>query len=133
VPHTTAAIVCQFAGGGIAQVTACWTTGPDDAALELHGPKASVHIDERAVWIRDRAGTAELLHQPRPANLLGPQIEEFLTTLQTSPAAHVNIARHLPTLAVLEAAYLPPTGQREPGPILDMHELSRPTRPADPD
>lgn len=132
----TASVTCQFADGGIAQVTACWTSGPDDWSLDLHGLKASVHMDERVVTTRDRTGATQLFRQNRPANLLASQIEDFLTTLRTARRrTRATLGEHLGTLAVLEAAYLSArTGQPEsPGPILDMHKRqSRPARPAQP-
>jgi predicted dehydrogenase len=130
----TASIICQFAGGAVAQVTACWTAGPEEWAIHLHGTKSSVHIDDRAVTVRDRTGTTELVRQDRPANPFAPQVEEFLVALRTAPQrVRSTIDEHLPTLAVLEAAYLSArTGQPEsPGPILDMHQRQpRPLRPA---
>ncbi|HOB73277.1 MAG TPA: Gfo/Idh/MocA family oxidoreductase [Phycisphaerae bacterium] len=130
----TASLICQFAGGAIAQITACWTAGPEQAELNLYGLKTCVRIDERTVSVRDRAGTTELHQQDRPANPLAPQIEDFLTTLRTAPKrVRSNLQDHLATMAVLEAAYLSiRTGQPEsPGPILDMHQRqSRPARSA---
>jgi predicted dehydrogenase len=129
----TASVVCQFAGGAMAQVAACWTAGPEEWSLDLHGIKGSAHIDDQSVIVRDRAGTTELLAQARPANLLAPQIEDFLTTVRTSPRRiRSTISEHLAVLAVLEAAYLSArTGEPEsPGPILDMHKRqARPLRP----
>lgn len=119
----TAAVILQFAGGGIAQIAACWTTGPDQWSLDLHGSKSSVHLDDHSVIARDRSAHTELLSQRRPPNLFVPQIEDFLTTLRTAPRRiRSTIADHLPVLAVLDAAYLSVrTGQPEnPGPILDM-------------
>lgn len=126
----TAAVTLQFTGGGIAQVTACWTVGPEENTIDLYGTSGSVHIDDRCVVVRDRSGTRELLRQERTPNLLSPQIEDFLSALRTSPRRiRSTLRQHLPTMAVLEAAYLSArTRQPEsPGPILDMHQ--KPLRP----
>ncbi len=131
----TASMICQFAGGGIAQVTACWTAGSNEAVLDFYGLKACVHVDERTVRLTDRERGDELHRQDRTANQFAPQIEDFLSNLRTAPGRMQSPLRdHLPTLAVLEAAYLSArTGQPEsPGPILEMHERqSRPARPAE--
>lgn len=129
----TAAVICQFASGAIAEITACWTAGPSVWSLDLYGVKASVHVDEAQCILRDRLGEAELHAQPRPANPLIPQIEDFLTTLRTAPRRlRSTVGDHLPVLAMLEAAYLSArTGQPEsPGPLLDMRRRQmRPPRP----
>jgi predicted dehydrogenase len=129
----TASVICQFAGGAIAQITACWTAGPEDWSVNLHGIEASVHIDDHAVSVRDRIGHTETLSQRRPANLLAPQIEDFLAALRSAPRRmRSTLGDHLPVLAVIEAAYLSArTGEPEsPGPILEIHQRqARPPRP----
>jgi len=122
----TAALVCQFAGGGIAVLSACWTAGPDHKSMSLHGLSGSIHIDDSKVEVRDRTGDIEIHRLPRPTNDIEPQVETFLSELATSPRRLRGILRqHLPTLALIEAAYLSAqTGQPEsPSAIFRIHDV----------
>ncbi|GMV97989.1 MAG: dehydrogenase [Phycisphaerae bacterium] len=121
----TAAVILRYAGGGIGQIAASWTIGPDEETLHLHGLKASVRIDRGVVRVRDRRTGDPRAELPRGANPFAPQLEEFLTTLRTSPRKMRSTLReHLPVMAVMQAVYLSArTGQPEsPGPILEMHQ-----------
>lgn len=121
----TAAVIFQYAGGGIAEIVASWTTGPEECWLNLHGLTATARIESAGVTVRDRQTGRELVSQPRAANPYAPQLEEFLTSLRTSPKKMRSMLReHLPTMAVMQAIYLSArTGQPEsPGSILEMHQ-----------
>jgi len=122
----TAGLVCHFAGGGMAVISACWTTGPPDLSLDLYGTNGSIHIDDQQVRLQDRLGETELCRQQRSGDPLQPQIEGFLSELATSPRRiRSTLRQHLPTLAVIEAAYLSArNGQPEsPGTIFEMHNV----------
>jgi len=122
----TAAAVCQFSGGEIALLSACWTAGPQRWVLELHGTEGSVRIDDHHVLLRDRTGRTRIAERKRPANPFTCQIEEFITALRSNVAGLRSIMRqHLPTVAVIQAAYLSArTGQPEsPGTIVEMHDI----------
>lgn len=122
----TAALVCHFTGGGLAVVSACWTSGPAHEALDFHGIGGLLHIDKSKVEVRDRTGETEIHRLPRSENELEPQIEAFLSELASSSRRFRNTLRqHLPTLALIEAAYLSAqTSQPEsPGTILRMHDV----------
>jgi hypothetical protein len=85
-----------------------------------------MRIDDDGVVVCERSGQARLGAQVRSANSLGPQIEEFLTSLRSNPAeVRSTLREHLPTMAVIQAAYLSArTGQPEsPGSILEMHHI----------
>ncbi len=128
----TAALICHFAGGGIAVVSVCWTVGPQHETLDLHGLGGSIHIDSNKVEIRDRTGEIEIHRLLRSENDLQPQIEAFLSELAASSRRFNSTLRHhLPTLALIEAAYLSAqTSQPEsPGTILRMHDVRETTPP----
>ena len=133
----TAALVCEFRGGAIAVISACWSSGPERWELELHGTGGSVHLDRDHVVCRDRTGETQLREQSRPVNPFSPLIEDFLSTLSSNPAnVRSSIREHLPAMAVVQAAYLSArTGQPEsPSTIFEMHDVkeatSRDTRSA---
>jgi predicted dehydrogenase len=122
----TAAIVCQFPGGGAGVISACWTAGPPQMFLHLQGAQQSIQIDADQVVVRDRSGQEEISRQDRPANPLQCQIEEFLSSLCSSPRRmEATLRRHLPTMGVIQAAYLSArTGQPEsPGALFEMHHI----------
>lgn len=125
----TAAVVCQFSNGSVAEIAACWTSGPREWSLEFHGTGGSLHLDESRAVVRDRPGTAELLEQSRAENGFAPLIEEFLSSLRSNPSRmRSTLRQHLPTMAVIQAAYLSArTGQPEsPGTIYHMHDVKGP-------
>jgi predicted dehydrogenase len=122
----TAAVVCHYTGGGIAEVTACWTSGPSCWEIELYGMGGSLRIDGQQVVNRDRAGGQIRVQQKRQDNILTAQVEEFLSQLGGSQKKMLtNVRQHLPTMAVIEAAYLSArTGQPEsPSTIFNMHDI----------
>jgi hypothetical protein len=76
--------------------------------------------------VRDRPGETELSRQPRSPDPLQPQIEGFLSELAASPRRiRATLRQHLPTIVVIEAAYLSArNGQPEsPGTIFDIHDV----------
>lgn len=122
----TGAVICQFGGGAIAVLSGCGTAGPEQWSLDLYGIGGSIHCDREGVMTCDRAGETILVRQARASNPLLPLVEDFLSCLRTSPARlGCTIDKHLPTMAVVEAAYLSArTGQPEsPGRIFDMHDF----------
>lgn len=128
----TAGLVCQYASGAIATISACWTAGPAAWSVELQGTAQSIHIESDHVCVRDRAGTTELARHVRPPNPFSAQVENFLSGLRSHPAHLTSTLRdHLATMAVIQAAYLSArTGQPEsPGTIFEMHKLREPDRP----
>lgn len=125
----TGILVCQYADGGLATVSACWTAGPEAWTLDLHGTRGSVHVDADRVVVLDRTGTRTLVDHERGGNPLLAPIEEFLSSLRVHPGRLVaELATHLPTMAVLHAAYLSArTAERErPAAIFRMHDLDPP-------
>ena len=123
----TAAVVCQFSQGAVAVLGACWTSGPQQHELELHGTLGSIHVDPTGVICRDRSGDTITSRKDRPANPLAASIEDFLTTLRSNPdKLRSTLREHLPTMAVIQAAYLSArTGEPEsPAIIFDMHHVS---------
>ncbi|HSW46775.1 MAG TPA: Gfo/Idh/MocA family oxidoreductase [Phycisphaerae bacterium] len=122
----TAGLVCNFAGGGLAVLGACWTAGPTHKSLDLHGLNGYIRIDDTRVEVRDRTGEIGIHNLPRSANELDPQIDAFLSELASASGRYRGTLRqHLPTLALIEAAYLSAqTGQPEsPAAILRMHDV----------
>ena len=134
-PHDTediAALVCRYSNGALATITACWATGPADCSMDLYGTAGSLHIGLDCVVMTDRAGEHELLRHARPANPLGPQVNEFLSTLCSNPRnLRGTLRQHLPAMATIQAAYLSArTGQPEsPGTIFKMHNVPEPAQP----
>jgi predicted dehydrogenase len=129
----TAAVVCQFAGGGMAVLSACWTAGPQRSEIELFGTAGSIRIDPQRVVCRDRTGDKTLSETARASNPLQAPIENFLASLRSAPERMRSSVRdHLATMAVIQAAYLSArTGQPEsPGNIFEMHDVKLP--PASP-
>lgn len=129
----TAAVVCHFSGGTIATMNVSWTTGPEQWWIELFGTAGSLRVDRDQVLTRDRAGKAVGKPAKRSPNPFLPQIEEFLSRLQTNPrSVRSQLPQHLATMAVLEAAYLSArTGQPEsPSAIFEMHDVEEETTPA---
>jgi predicted dehydrogenase len=125
----TAAVVCQFAGGGVAILSACWTSGPEHSELECYGTGGSIRIDAQRVLCRDRTGEKTLFDQARAANPLLASIENFLSSLRSNPERIRSTVRdHLATMAVVQAAYLSArTGQPEsPSKIFEMHDVKEP-------
>ncbi|HPD30615.1 MAG TPA: Gfo/Idh/MocA family oxidoreductase [Phycisphaerae bacterium] len=123
----TAALICQFSGGAVAAVTACWTSGPERCEIEFFGTGGTLRIDSRCVLCRDRAGERTLAELPRAANPLLASVEDFLSSLKSkSEHFRSSIRDHLATMAVIQAAYLSArTGQPEsPGAILRMHDVN---------
>ncbi len=124
----TAALVCQFTGGAIAVVSACWTSGPQHWVLEAHGTDGSVRIERGCVVCRDRTGKTQLAAQARAANPFVPLVDDFLSTLRSNAAkGRSPLRQHLPTMAVIQAAYLSArTGQPEsPSTIFEMHDVGQ--------
>jgi len=121
-----ATCVLQFPGGGIGAITCCWTTGPAAWHVDLHALSRSVHIDGQTVVVRDRSGQTETARYPRPAMLLLPQVEEFLSALRSNARILSTLRHHLPTLAVMQTLYLSArTGQPEsPGRLAELHRVS---------
>lgn len=122
----TAALICRFMGGGIATISACWTSGPACWRLALHGTRGSVHIDEQRVTLQDRAGVDQGPPLPRPENPFAAQIDGFLQGLRSNPRLlATGLRSHLPTMATMQAAYLSArTGEAEsPGSILRLHAI----------
>jgi predicted dehydrogenase len=122
----TAAVVCQFTGGAIAVISACWTSGPTRTKLEIHGAGGAMHVDATHVRIRDRSGQTEVAAHVRGANPFIPQIETFLSGLSSGKTGMLSaIRQHLATMAVIQAAYLSVrTGQPEsPATIFQMHDV----------
>lgn len=122
----TAAVVCRYANGGLATLSASWSTGPPDWSIDLYGTAASIHIDEQVVVSKDRAGQRELSRSPRASNTLAMQVDEFLGTLRSNPKnLRSTLRQHLPAVATIQAAYLSArTGQPEsPGTIFEMHKV----------
>lgn len=127
----TATAVFRYANGAMATVSACWTASPPTWLIDLKGTQQSLHIDEQWVTLCDREGN-ELSRLDRPANPLAAQIDEFLGTLRSNPRQLPSTLRqHLPTMAVIQAAYLSArTGQPEsPGVIFTMHNVKPPPAP----
>ena len=125
----TAGLVCQFPGGGVAVVTTCWTAGPTATTLGLFGMGASIHIEPERIVVHDRTGTKVLSERERSPNPLQPQVEGFLSELAASPRRiRATLRQHLPTMAVIQAAYLSAqTGQPEsPARFYAMHNLGQP-------
>lgn len=125
----TAGLVCQFPGGGIAVLTTCWTVGPTSTTLTLHGMGASIHIEPDQIVVYDRGGANVLGRRDRSPHPLQPQIEGFLSELAAAPRRiRATLRQHLPTMAVIQAAYLSAqTGQPEsPARLFAMHNLGRP-------
>lgn len=122
----SAAVVCRYAEGGIATLTACRTSGPEQWSLCVRGTGGSLNIEGLDVVVRDRAGQQEILRQKRSANPLIEQVDEFLATLQSNPRKLIRSLReHLPTMAAMQAAYLSArTGHPEtPAIISRMHRV----------
>lgn len=125
----TAVLACEFACGAVASITACWTSGPPRWSLELHGTNGSISVDERRVVVRDRRGETPLGEHLRSANPFAPAIDEFLSALGGNRAnIRSSLVEHLPTMAVIQAAYLSArTGQPEhPQTIFQMHDVKEP-------
>lgn len=122
----TAAVLCQFANGAMAALTACWTSGPRRCEIEFFGTAGSMRIDSQRVVCRDRAGDRILVEMPRAANPLLASIENFLSSLKSTPErVRSSLRDHLPAMAVIQAAYLSArTGQPEsPHKIFEMHDV----------
>lgn len=123
----TAALVGHFASGAIAVVSGSWTTGPDHESLDLYGEAGNLHITPDRVVVRDREGEQARHDLPRPANPLALQIEEFLRTLASGARwVHGTLRQHLPTMALIHAAYLSArTGQPEStNALFAMHNVA---------
>lgn len=121
----TAGMVCQYADGGMAVISACWTAGPDRWYLVLNGIEGSVRFEETRMQAYDRSGEATIEEQQRLGNPFLPPIENFLSQLQSNPRKiQGHLRTHLPTIATIEAAYLSArTGEKEsPERILDVHD-----------
>lgn len=122
----TACVVLRFAGGAMATLSACWTSGPRCQTLELHAVNGSVHILDDEVIVYDRPGERVVQRQVRPADPLRSQIDGFLSEVATSPRrVRSTLRQHLSTVAVMDAAYLSArTGQPEsPGKLLTVHDV----------
>lgn len=125
----TAAVVMRFTGGAMAALNACWTAGPPQWSLDLHGASGSLKIDPGHITCLDRTGQEVYFENPREANPVACQVEEFLTRLQSQPNLRFSSMReHLPAIAVIEAAYLSArTGQPEsPATFFEMHDIRDP-------
>jgi len=128
----TAGLVCQFTGGGVAVLSACWTAGPSLSMIEFYGTEGSIHIDNDHVVARDQTGQTERHRVSRSTDPLRIQIETFLNELSTSPhRIRSTLREHLSIMAVIHAAYLSAqTGQPEmPANIFAVHNVQerRPT------
>ncbi|GMU22449.1 MAG: hypothetical protein AMXMBFR13_25350 [Phycisphaerae bacterium] len=125
----TAAVIFQYTTGAIAQISACWTAGPEESVLELYGTTGSLRVDDRQVALRDRTQGQVIHTQERAPNPLLPQVEDFLSGVRTSPRRlRGTLRQHLPTLAAIQAAYLSSRTRQpeQPGGLLDLHQI--PTR-----
>jgi predicted dehydrogenase len=125
----TAAVTCQFTGGGIAVVNACWTVGPDQWLLEVSGTGGTIRLERTRVVCRDRSGQDVRYQARRADNPFGHSIEDFLSSVRTKSKRIASpLQDHLPTLATIQAAYLSSrTGQPEyPSAIYEMHDVKMP-------
>ncbi|MBI4580865.1 MAG: Gfo/Idh/MocA family oxidoreductase [Planctomycetes bacterium] len=128
----TAAVVCRYANGALATVSASWTTGPADWSVDLCGTGGSIHVDAGNVALRDRTGERDLARHARSVNPLAVQVDEFLSTVCSNPRnLRGTLRQHLPVVATIQAAYLSArTGQPEsPGTIFAMHNVREPLPP----
>jgi predicted dehydrogenase len=127
----TAGVICQYADGGMAVFSACWTAGPDRWYLVLNGIDGSIRFEETRVQAYDRAGVPTIDEQQRSDDPFLPPIEDFLSQLHSNPRKiQGHLRTHLPTVATLEAAYLSArTGEQEsPERILEVHEEPKRSR-----
>ena len=129
-PYATedvAALVCHFGDAGVATVSVSRASGPEGSLLRFHAPGGTLTIDDQRVTVSDRTGTTVIEEHPREGNPLLPAIEDFLGRLRLGRPYRLSstLKEHLPTMAVLQAAYLSmKTGQPEaPGAIVDMHRV----------
>ena len=126
----TAVLACRYTSGALATVTASWGAGPRIWSLDVQGTNRTLRITTQRVSVLDPSG-AELHGAKRPANPLAAQVEEFLGGLAAARRQFAGaIMQHLPTMAMLQAAYLSArTGQPEnPGTILDVHQSGATSR-----
>jgi predicted dehydrogenase len=125
----TAALIARFPGGGVAAISACWTSGRDQSVLVLHAVSGSVRIDDRSVAVCDLRGEAMLPVQKRAVNPFAPQVHEFLASLRLgSPPVPGSLRDHLPTMSVIQAGYLSARTEHaeRPAAIFDMHDTPVP-------
>jgi predicted dehydrogenase len=122
----TAVLICRYASGAIATLSACRTAGPDEWSLRVSAVEGCLEIDAANVVVRDRAGVNELYRQPRTIDPIGQQIDEFIEALQTNRQSLTRRLReHSATMAAMQAAYLSArTGHPEaPSAISEMHRV----------
>lgn len=128
----TAVLTCRYPSGALATISACWTTGPADWSIELFGTGGSLRVDTQFALMRDRTGQQETSRLARSADPLAVQVNEFLSTICSSPRSlRGTLREHLPVVATIESAYLSArTGQPEsPGTIFKIHDVKEPAPP----
>lgn len=116
-------VVCKYSQDRLATITSCRAADKADWTVTLRGSRASARITPQRLRITAPSGGKIVDRRVRNRNRYSAVVTTFATALREIPVATVSSSRdHLPTMAVMQAAYLSTkTGDPEsPTKFLDM-------------
>ncbi|MFH0982605.1 MAG: Gfo/Idh/MocA family oxidoreductase [Planctomycetota bacterium] len=100
-------VVCQYSQDRCATITSCRAADELDWSITLHGAAATARISPRSLRITKLSGERVCETRVRTRNRYSLAVNTFVTSLARPTETLLSASRdHLPTMAVLQAAYL---------------------------
>ena len=102
-----AIVSLRFGPGQVACVTACRGATDPSWEMTLMGTRGTVRLTPEGMMITQRGGAGLQSHTVQTPRRAAPAINTFgLSWLSSEPPFQSTVHEHLPTMAVIEAAYL---------------------------
>lgn len=123
----TASVMLRYPKGVTGVITASWLSQPQEDSFRLHGSTGSATIDTDGLALVGAGQNASVTRPHEPERALAAQIHAVVEAVtEARPPELPTGAQQLPTMAVIEAAYLSArTGQPEsPDDLLRLHGIS---------
>ncbi len=127
----TAIILMRYASGAMASMTTCWLASPSTWRVSVHGERGSLALDETRLTYWGRDGRELSAIDLDVDDRIGLSASDFLQMIAAGETKFPStVSSHLPTMAVIEAAYLSArTGEPEsPLRQFDLQGVSPPPR-----
>ncbi len=131
-PYDTEDVACmtlRYQNGSMATMLAHRRTWPTTWSLVFDGPTGSLRLDADGLTVLAADGTKILSRCLDDRSVYGRQVDGFAQAILTEAKTYPSPAlEHLPTVAVIETAYLSArTGEPEsPAQLYDLHDLPLP-------
>jgi len=123
----TASVMLRYPKGVTGLIVASWLSQPQEDSFRLHGSTGSAAIDADGLAVTDADGRASVTCPHEPERAMAEQIHAVIEAVtEGRPPELPTGAQQLPTMAVIESAYLSArTGQPEsPADLLGLHGIS---------